>query len=116
MAKFFDTPDPSVGKIRFILVIILVFLCGVVIGVTGKGSPDPSGTPQSCLDYIDHADQGFLYSEESLGYAADALDGVSRMNIGDVNEATDNLKSMKSKLDVLAPKLLKAKAECKEGK
>lgn len=116
MAKFFDTPNPSIGKIRFILVLALVLVFGVVIGAAGSGSPNSSGTPQSCLDYIDHADQGFLYAEESLGYAGDALDAVSRMDVGEVREANDNLRSMKPKLDDLKPKLLKAKADCKDGK
>ncbi len=116
MFKFFDTPDSNTNKIRLILLLAAVLLVGLVLGLTGKSSSGSSGTPQSCLDYIEHADQGFLYAEESLGYAGDAMDGVSRMNVGDINEAADNLKSMKGKLDVLTPKLLQSKADCKAGK
>ena len=117
MPRFLATSDPATNNIRLILLLVVVLFAGVILGIGGKPAPSTvASTPQSCLEYIEHSEQGFDYAGESMGYAADAMDAVSRFNFMDIDDASKGLKGMKPKLDALAPKLLKAKADCKDGK
>jgi len=128
MFNFLNTADPKANRNRLVLLLIAVMLVGMIAGVTMNRQPAPppaevqtqtvtqKETPQACLDYITYSEEGFGLAEESMTYAGEAFQAIADYDLKAARQASDDMRSVKPKLDDLAPKLLQAKEDCRASK
>ena len=84
--------------------------------VTTTASAEPvEKTPQSCLDALDYADQGFEYAAKVLGYVEDAINAILSYDVARINRITDKVNGVSEKMGDLSPKYNAAKTDCRAG-
>lgn len=81
--------------------------------VTTTTTQTVTSVPQSCLDALDYADQGFGYAGTGMQAASDGFAAVARGDLDGVLEATRVMKETTPKLTALAPQYNAAKAACR---
>lgn len=129
MFNFLNTEDPKANRNRLVLLLVAVLILGMIGGATMNRAPAPAPateaktvtqteekTPQSCLDYIEHSETAFGYAQESMSYAGDAFQAIADYDLLAAQEASENMRSVKPKLDALAPLIQQSKADCKASK
>lgn len=128
MFEFLNTTDPKANRNRLVLLLIAVMIVGMIAGVTMNRQPAPSPaevqtqtitqdkTPQSCIDYIEHAEEGFSLAQESMTYAGEAFQAIADFDMAAARQASDDMRSVKPKLDALAPLIQQAEADCRASK
>jgi len=70
-------------------------------------------TPQSCLDALDYADEGFGYASKVIGHVRDAIDAIMIYDVAGVRRSTVKIEKVSDKMGNLAPKYNSAKSECR---
>jgi hypothetical protein len=70
-------------------------------------------TPQSCLDALDYADQGFGIAAKVIGYMEPAIRAVFSMDTAKIEQITRKINKQTEKIDKVGPKYQAAKAECR---
>ena len=73
-------------------------------------------TPASCITALDRADEGFAYSADGFGFAADAFKATSLNDVAGIKRANAGLEGVNTKVGILVPKYLAAKEACRAGK
>lgn len=127
MFNFLNTPDPKANRNRLVLLLVAVMIVGMIAGVTMNRTPAPPAevqtqtvtqdkTPQACIDYIKHSEEGFGLAQESMTYAGDAFRAIADYDLSAAKDASENMRSVKPKLDALAPLIQQSKAECLAAK
>lgn len=129
MFNFLNTTDPKANRNRLVLLLVAVMILGLIGGATMNRRPadtpttdaktvtqTETKTPQSCLDYIEHSETAFGYAQESMSYAGDAFQAIADYDLKAAEQASQDMRSVKPKLDALTPKLMQAKADCKASK
>lgn len=81
--------------------------------VTKTVTKEVPTTPQSCLDAISYAEQGFDYAAEGFGYSSDAIKAVSEFDVAGVQAANSGMQEVQGKMAALNPLLQAAKADCR---
>jgi hypothetical protein len=71
--------------------------------------------PQSCLDAIDLADEGFTYSAEAMDAAADGFGAASRFDVAGLNAASDRISAAGGKIQGITADYQTAKADCRSA-
>jgi len=128
MFDFLNTTDPKANRNRLVLLLVVVLILGMIGGATMNRRPaEPTTdaktvtqtetkTPQSCLDYIEHSETAFGLAEESMRYAGQAFQAIADYDLKAAAQAGEDIRSVKPKLDDLAPLIQQSKADCKASK
>jgi len=73
-------------------------------------------TPQSCLDALDYADEGFGLAAKVIGYMEPAIQAVLTMDAAKMNQITHKIDAVNKKMDKVGPAYRDAADECQESK
>jgi cytochrome c556 len=127
MFNFLNTADPKANRNRLVLLLVVVMIVGMIAGVTMNRAPAAPAqvttqtvtqdkTPEACADYIEHSEEGFSLAQESMTYAGDAFRAIADYDLTAAKQASENMRSVKPKLDALAPLIQQSKADCLAAK
>jgi hypothetical protein len=115
-------PAPPKGRLwRTRALVIAAIVAGLVgAGVGAATRPEPTTTtvavaPQSCLDALDLADQGFTYAGEAMGAASDGFDAASRFDIAGLKDASARITAAGGKIEGITADYQAAKADCRSA-
>lgn len=112
-------PKNNTGRIlAFVAIAVLVLGVGLLLGWGfGKATAQaaPGTTPQSCLDALDAADEGFVITAEAFTAARDMLKASLELDASLMNDATVAMDASREKLNVNTDVYLDAKAACRAG-
>jgi hypothetical protein len=119
-------PAPPKRRLWRTRAVVIAATVGALIGI-GAGAatrPEPSTVtrteavevaPQSCLDALDLADEGFTYAGEAMGAASDGFDAASRFDVDGLNAASDRITAAGDKIQGITAAYQAAKADCRSA-
>jgi hypothetical protein len=107
--------------------VVTAAVVGALLGI-GAGTaaqPEPSTVtriegvlevaPQSCLDALDLADEGFTYAGEAMGAASDGFDAASRFDVAGLNDASARIRRAGDQIESITADYQAAKADCRSS-
>jgi hypothetical protein len=117
-------PAPPKRRLWRTRAVVIATVVGALIGI-GAGAaiqPEPSTVtkteavaPQSCLDALDLADEGFTYAGEAMGAASDGFDAASRFDIAGLKAASGRITAAGDKIQGITGAYQAAKADCRSA-
>ena len=70
-------------------------------------------TPDSCLEALDLAEQGFDLASQTISIMNDALQAAANLNVAGIESATAQLEVLQPELESIVGPMNEAKAECR---
>jgi hypothetical protein len=120
-------PAPPKRRLWRTRAVVIAAVVGALLGI-GAGTaaqPEPSTVtriegvlevaPQSCLEALDLADEGFGYAGEALQASADGFDAASRFDVAGIEAATERIELAGDHVEGIITDYQAAKAECRSA-
>lgn len=114
-------PKPNhTGRIlAFVGVAVLIMVVGLLVGFgVGRTTAQaaPGTTPQSCLDALDYADNGFDLAADGFGAARDMFAASIDLDMPAFDRAVSDMDRISGEMNDNADKYNPAKAACRAGR
>jgi len=95
--------------------ILLALGLGVALGYTTAQKPQAGSTPQSCLDALDAADDGFNVAADGFSTVRDMMMAVLDNDMAAFDKANSALDQGTEDMGAVADRYKPAKAACRAG-
>lgn len=96
-----------------------------LLAVTGcsAGAPTPTvtvtesaGTPKSCLEALDLAEEGFQFAADAMYAASDAFTAINSLDLDALDQAAADMGAANGDIESISEEYRAASADCRSGR